>query len=182
MKQYSLNFDGKTHKTVIGGWHHDNANWQQRECPVCHTNFTLKSGASKYCSEKCKGKVQYITGRKSTENQYAAISGNRTRYFQRLACRSHKRFNLSYLDLLEVLEKQNNKCALTGRELTCTLKVGTKFGTNASIDRIEAGGLYIKENIQLVCAAINSFRTDKSIEEFVQWCTDVAKYKGKLHE
>jgi hypothetical protein len=163
----------------MAGWHHDNANWRPRYCAVCGIQFKPFSGVHKFCSPQCKGKWKYITGVFSTENQYKEISGNWRRYFSRLCCRSHKRIDLRVEDLLEILNSQNYKCALSGVELTCKLEKGTKFKTNASIDRLEAGGPYIKENIQLVCSALNSWRADTDKDEFIWWCKQVAKYQGE---
>lgn len=157
------------------GWHHEGI-FTEKECVVCETIFQPRSGIHKFCSEECKGKWQYISGRVTTETQYKSISGNWKRYFQRLCCRSHKRAHLSWEDCLEILEEQDYKCALSGIELTCKLEKGKKFLTNASIDRIEAGGPYIKENIQLVCSVLNGFRKDTALEEFIWWCKKVSEY------
>jgi hypothetical protein len=158
----------------MAGWNHCNANWQPKSCLVCNAAFTPKSGCHKFCSSECKGKWQYITGRSSTENQYTAISGNWKRYFSRLVGKKYRK-DITVDQLLELLESQNGKCALSGIDLTCQLEVGVKFKTNASIDRIEAGGPYIKDNVQLVCSALNSWRSDTNLQEFIWWCKQVAK-------
>lgn len=163
----------------MAGWNHNNITWQARFCVVCGNEFKPHSGAHKFCSGICKGKWQYISGRISTESQYKDISGNWIRYFARLCNRSNKRENLTVTELLKILENQNYRCALSGIELTCKLEKGTKFKTNASIDRIEAGGPYIKSNVQLVCSALNSWRSDTDRDEFVWWCKQVAKYQSK---
>lgn len=161
------------------GWNHYNIDWQPKQCPVCSKTFTPNSGVHKFCSVVCKGKWKYITGEMSTEAQYKLISGNWSRYFSRLVAQK-KRESLSVDDLLDLLEKQDGKCALSGVELTCQLEVGKKFKTNASIDRIEAGGPYIKDNVQLVCSALNSWRGDTDLREFVWWCKQVTKVHEEL--
>ena len=158
----------------MAGWNHDNANWSPRFCIVCGKQFNPSSGGHKFCGPICKGKWQYITGRSSTENQYKEISGNWKKYFQRLCCRSNKREDLSWEDWIKLLEQQEYRCALSGIELTCKLEKGKKFKTNASLDRIDAGGPYIKENVQLVCAALNCWRSDTTLSEFIWWCKQVA--------
>lgn len=163
----------------MSGWNHRNANWQPRFCVVCGNEFKPHSGVHKFCSEECKGKWKYVSGKVTTESQYLKISGNWNRYFARLCCRSHKRIDLTVDDLITTLENQNYKCALSGIELTCTLEKGKKFKTNASIDRIEAGGPYIKSNVQLVCSALNSWRADTDLGEFIWWCKQVANYQDK---
>ena len=86
-----------------------------------------------------------------------------------------KRDKLTRNDLLEVLESQNYKCAISGIDLTCSLEKGTRFWTNASVDRIVAGGPYTKENIQLVCRAVNSWRSDLPVDVFLEVCRKVAE-------
>ena len=73
-----------------------------------------------------------------------------------------------------LLEKQNYKCAISGLDLTCFLDKGTKFWSNASVDRINAGGSYTPDNIQLVCRAVNSWRSDMPLKDFIEICKAVA--------
>lgn len=150
-----------------------------KRCAVCGTEFTPRSGVHKFCSEPCKGKWKYLTGEVSTESQYKNISGNWDRYFARLCCRSNKRENLSKEDCKEILERQGGKCALSGVDLTCQLEKGKKFKTNASLDRINAGGPYTKDNVQLVCSALNSWRSDTDLNEFIWWCSRVTQHQEK---
>lgn len=155
----------------MAGWYHDTANWKPKLCAVCSSEFIPKSGSHRFCTAKCKGKWQYISGRNSTENQYRVISGNWKRYCSRLLYYAgRKRDKLTVEVLLEKLAKQNYLCALTGKPLTCTLEKGNRSLTNASIDRIMAGGPYTSDNIQMVCRAVNLWRGDIPIPEFVDWC------------
>lgn len=117
-----------------------------------------------------------MNGTVTNETQYKNISGSWSRYFDRLLGKG-RRDVLSRTDLLELLEKQKGLCALSGIPLTCTLEVGKRFHTNASIDRIEAGGTYAPINIQLVCSALNGFRRDVSLNEFIWFCTQVAEHQ-----
>lgn len=159
----------------MAGWHHEGA-FKEKECAVCETPFIPKSGVHKFCSETCKGRWKYIVGVETTESQYARISGNWRRYFVRLCNRSTGRSGLSAEDCLELLEQQEGLCALSGIELTCKLEKGVVCKTNASLDRIEAGGPYIKSNVQLVCAVLNKFRIDTPLDEFKWWCRKVTEY------
>lgn len=159
----------------MAGWH---GIFNNKNCCVCANEFKPKSGVHKFCSEKCKGQWQHISGRLSTENQYKSISGDWRRYFARLTNRSQQRQAISIEDCLDILEKQDGMCALSGVELTCLLEKGKKFKTNASLDRIKAGLPYHKENIQLVCSALNSWRADTNLEEFIWFCKRVAERHG----
>lgn len=162
---------------TFGGWNGSDI-FSPKQCAVCSTSFQPKSGVHKFCSPQCKGKWQYITGRNSTESQYKEISGNWTRYFSRLVSQKHRE-GLTVAILLDVLEEQNGICALSGEELTCQLEKGTICKTNASIDRIVAGGPYTKDNIQLVCRALNSWRGDTDLIEFIEWCNKVSKFHNE---
>lgn len=161
----------------MAGWHHENANWNPRVCVACGAQFPPKSGATKFCSPKCKGQWKYITGAMSTENQYKKISGNWRRYCARLLYYGgRKRDHLTVEILLCKLAAQNYKCALSGVPLTCSLENGVACRTNASVDRIVAGGSYTDDNIQMVCKAVNMWRCDVPIDEFIDWCRKVAAH------
>jgi len=165
----------------MAGWHHENANWKPKACAVCGTEFIPRSGVHKFCSEACKGKWPYITGAMSTENQYKLISGNWDRYCARLLYYGgRKRDKLTKQILLDQLAKQNYKCALSGESLTCDLSKGTVSKTNASVDRIVAGGPYTADNIQMVCRALNHWRADTAVDEFVEWCRKVVDHHTTL--
>lgn len=51
-----------------------------------------------------------------------------------------------------------------------TIKGKGKMIMNASIDRIQPGGDYSIENVQLVCSHVNMMRSDLSIKELVEFC------------
>ncbi len=151
-----------------------------KSCVVCENEFTPKSGVNKFCSESCKGRWKYITGEASTENQYKKINNNWRRYLHRLLySNGRKRDGLTVNTLLEILERQDYKCALSGVDLTCQLTKGKRHDTNVSVDRITPGGPYTVDNIQLVCRALNSWRADLSIPDFISWCKKVVDHQTK---
>lgn len=164
----------------MAGWNHDSANWKLKKCAVCEAEFVPRSGVHKFCSEQCKGKWKYITGAGNTEAQYGNISGNWQRYYCRLRSRSPARSHLSIGDLLSLHEKQGGRCALSGAELTCTLIKGERCWSNASIDRVVAGGPYTLDNIHLVCVGINTWRGVLPVEDFIRWCTLVAEHNKEV--
>ena len=81
------------------------------------------------------------------------------------------RRNLTRNDLLELWQKQDGRCAISGLPMTCRTKSGEKFRYNASIDRIMPGDPYERNNVQLVCTIINSLMKDFSKEDFIRLCT-----------
>jgi hypothetical protein len=141
------------------------------ECKTCGVTFRQKSRRHRYCSEICKA-AQH---RQSTQEQYEKLSGNWRNYFTTLLAQPHRRAcGLTVEVLQRVFDRQQGLCALSGEPMTCLRKIGVKYKTNASIDRIEAKGSYAEDNIQLVCVAVNKFRIDMDIEEYINWCRKVA--------
>lgn len=104
------------------------------------------------------------------------ISGDWGKFIGRLLAAKTARSYLTKEACLELLRKQNYKCALTGVDLTCILEKGFVRKTNVSIDRIDPKSGYVIHNIQLVCAAVNKFRVDTPIDEFIDWCKKVNDY------
>lgn len=135
-------------------------------CIVCNKQFETFHPNYLCCSAEC-GKTNKMN------KKYLRMSGDWTLYFKHLL--SKKETDVTAIDLVELLKKQKGKCALSGTTLTCEKVKGKYVKTNASIDRIIAGGGYNIENIQLVCRAVNSFRHDLTISEFITWCKRVAK-------
>lgn len=94
-------------------------------------------------------------------------------YFKQLLSKK-KDSTLTVDQLIFKIAGQDYRCALSGRELTCIKRRGEIIQSNASIDRINAGKEYNYDNIQIVCRAVNSFRGNMTVEDFINWCTKVA--------
>ncbi len=152
---------------------------ESRFCLVCGAEFKPRTSLHTFCTTTCKGKWKYLTGVESTEKQYKKISGNWYRYCARLLGRRKGRGDLTINQLLELLKQQDYKCALSGVDLTCQLEKGVKCKTNASLDRIKAGEPYTMENIQFVCAAVNSWRADTDLDEFIWFCKKITAWQEK---
>lgn len=161
----------------MAGWNHTNANWKPKACKLCGAKFVPHSGVHKFCSRRCKEQAR--RGADNTTNQYARINGDWGKYFSRLCAQKHRKGVITRDQCLTLLQQQEGKCALSGVPLTCNLSVGTKNPTNASLDRINPAGGYTPANVQLVCAVLNSFRSNTPAEEFVDWCRKVAAHAEK---
>lgn len=152
--------------------------FQPASCKVCGESYQPYSSGHKYCSERCKGKSKYIDGVVTTRSQYDNISGNWRQYLIRLTYRkSRKAVGLSVDTLLELLEAQAGKCAISGVELTCRLESGTKCATNASIDQIDAGAGYHRENIRLVAVQANRMKWTMTDSELRDWCRRILEHE-----
>jgi hypothetical protein len=150
-----------------------------KNCAQCGNEFRILNNYQKYCSRNCRRIVYRESGPESTDRQYKLISGNWSKYFNRLCSRSFGREGLNRGILLDLLSRQNGKCALSGVELTCVLQKGVSCKTNASIDRIDPKGGYVVGNVHLVCAALNKFRIDTPLDEFIDWCKKVADHAAQ---
>ena len=135
-----------------------------KECPLCAKEFKPKSPHHFFCSVKCCG--AYNVG-KTWDS-----------YFRKLIQKSPNRKGLTVEVLKDMLEDQEGLCALSGIPLTKIMGTGN-ISTNASIDRINAGGPYTKKNIRLVCHYLNSFRGQVSDGEFLFFCRRVTLHNGK---
>jgi hypothetical protein len=79
-------------------------------------------------------------------------------------------FKIDYLH--ELWEKQKSKCKISNINMTYIMGQG-RIPTNVSIDRIDSNKGYIKNNIQLVCMAVNQMKSDLKIEELVYFCKEI---------
>jgi hypothetical protein len=82
-------------------------------------------------------------------------------------------FTLAHL--LELLEKQDGRCAVTRKVFTFG---GDGAGTNVSIDRIDSNKPYSANNVRLVCSAVNYMKHRMNDDELVDWCLDIVKGVG----
>lgn len=162
---------------------------EPRLCVVCQKDISGMRVDAKYCGKACREKVKRASRAKEpngTSRTYAYVNNNWHRYFAKLlrTKRYHYRdteveVSITPEDLIELLKEQNYRCALSGMPLSCRMVSGVVYHTNGSIDRINAGGPYSKDNVQIVAAALNNFRTNLSVEEFIGWCSAVAEFHTK---
>ena len=97
--------------------------------------------------------------------------------------------NLEYDIDFDFLQKlwniQNGKCAVTGLQMD--LNSGTIYKKNSfivSVDRKNSSLGYTKDNIQLVCFAVNQIKSDFTDEEFEFWIRTISSqaFSGQLKE
>jgi hypothetical protein len=127
-------------------------------CLVCEKPFTAKVKHARYCSARCRG--------------YGAKLD--VRGFLRHLLKHRKRHVTIQLDALYAMYgRQQGECAVSGAAMTHSTGAGRCY-TNISLDRINAGGPYVIENVRLVCLAVNLMRLDMADEELVGWCKKIA--------
>ena len=140
----------------------------RRRCKTCKAKFETLHSLYLCCSLEC-------TNINKVNRRYERENGDWSAYFKHLLSKKENT-DLTPRKLVNVLKAQGYRCALTGMPLTCTRERGVISRTNVSIDRIFAGGVYNRRNIQLVCRAVNSFRGDMTVDEFINWSKRVAHH------
>lgn len=97
------------------------------------------------------------------------LNNNPEKYFKH-ALYKRGREALSVEFMLELLDKQDGRCAISGKTLTfIKIEGGGRVPTNASIDQIVAGGGYTEYNVQIVCDVVNRMKSDMTMEELMFW-------------
>ena len=141
-----------------------------KQCNTCNTFFELdqyrirKLNGKEYIGHKCKNCER--------REQKEKTSDSWDRYFIRLLSKRERHLTLSVEECVIILKKQNYLCAVTGVPLTKIHGSGV-INTNASLDRIIAGGPYEPWNIRIVCSIVNKMRLDNSDSEFKWWCRKI---------
>lgn len=144
----------------------------QCECGRTHQVFSthLLSGLIKSCGcDRKSGKDHSLWG------GFGEISGNFWHSIKRGANGSKGRkpieFSITIKEAWELFLRQKRKCALSGIELYFNSKdSGGKSIHTASLDRIDSGMGYKKENIQWVHKDINKMKNSFNQEYFISLC------------
>lgn len=79
-------------------------------------------------------------------------------------------------ELDALYNEQGGRCAVTGIAMT---HQADSPQTNISIDQIVPGQGYTKDNIRLVCTAVNYMKHRMTDEELVWWCKEIVRGRRK---
>jgi hypothetical protein len=83
----------------------------------------------------------------------------------------HREFSLLHNDLLDLINNQNNQCALSGVKIYISENPKKTDKTQtASLDRIDSKLGYTLNNVQWVHKTINIMKRNLEDEHFYQWC------------
>lgn len=134
------------------------------------------------CSRKCKYciNMQYQKRKKDCKGYGLGIHHILNHRFLALRYRSKSDkldFDTQYLQ--ELWNKQEGKCALSGIAMTFLRYTG-RISTNVSVDRIDSQYDYRKNNIQLVCMAVNQMKNDLIFNDFLYFCENIVKHSRLL--
>ena len=99
-------------------------------------------------------------------------------YMRSLHLSARKRnidFDVNSKYLFEIWEKQDGKCAYTGKSLS--LGKG-----KASLDRIDPKRGYVQNNVQWVLTIVNYMKWDSTEEEFINLCSLIASRRSNSND
>lgn len=82
--------------------------------------------------------------------------------------------------LHELWDKQKGRCAMSNIQMTYISNCG-RIPTNVSVDRIDSSKGYTKDNVQLVCMAINQMKSDLDVQTLLTFCRALIKNTRKWH-
>lgn len=135
---------------------------EEKSCAQCGAGFIARNRRSLYCGRLCSKKATYA---KSLQ-RIVTPEG-----FFRKAIRANHRPHLDAAFLIRMFAAQGGRCAITG--IPMTMVRGDLNRMNASIDRIDSKVGYRRDNVQLVCLAVNLMKLDMSMDDFRGWCQAV---------
>lgn len=163
---------------------HDNE-WKDGKllCHICgeykdpsefqnHTYYSYRDNKDKRC-RKCK-QVQMKESRDKYSEDTKLYKVLQERW---LAARDRANnkgipFTITKKDLLELWEQQNGLCNISKIPMTYELDNGRVF-TNVSVDQKNPGQGYTKENVQLVCSAVNQLKSNWNMDTVMYICKQI---------
>jgi hypothetical protein len=134
----------------------------QHICRHCGNEFTSGRRRQKYCPgnlRSCRiNALGMYAENMASEDQYEKLDGNLRGVLNKLRTSKGERKDLRLRDLIELWNRQEGRCAITGIPMTYRAERASFFPYNVSIDRIIPkweGGMYSLDNIQFVCKMAN---------------------------
>lgn len=141
-----------------------------KQCAQCGADFTAKTFNQKYCSLNCCSiNTMAVFRRKRAANLVG--------FLKFLIRSNNKRSGLTEDLLLQMFEKQNGRCSISGVEMTRLSGQG-HVATNISIDRIDSSRGYTPDNVHLVCHIVNVMKHNLTTSEFIDWCRKIVELAG----
>lgn len=87
-------------------------------------------------------------------------------------------FNISIEYMWGLFQKQDGKCALTGKEIKLSHNT-SKIKPTASLDRIDNSFGYVEGNVQWTHKQVNLCKHILNNEDFIAMCKEIVDWKGK---
>ena len=160
----------------------ENDNGVEKDVSEFHSDKnSIQDGLHSLC-KKCR-KVRNATYMSNMKN-YIKLMLKNAKYNAKRKTKDIS-VKITVQDIINLYDKQNGLCALTGIEMKHEIKITidkkqhivNRF--NMSIDRIDPSKGYVIDNIQLICSIINIMKYILSNDEFIEICKLIHKYNNK---
>lgn len=152
-------------------------------CPHCNTKkpvdqFDKKEAGKDRLRTRCiECSLKFTVGTRSTVRGFLKYKrdvtlSNSTTGNRKVRAEFIAGNHVTVDELVEIWEQQNGLCAVTKMPMTHQNGDGWIW-TNASIDRIDNSVGYAKDNVRLVCTAVNIMRNKMTDEELLWWSKSI---------
>lgn len=137
-----------------------------------HTYYAYRNNKDKRCC-KCKWE-QIKKDRSNYSEEIKLYKVLQDRWFAARDRADNKGipFTITKEDLLELWKQQHGLCNISKIPMTYELDNGRIF-TNVSVDQKNPGQGYTKENIQLVCSAVNQLKSNWDMDTVIYVCKQI---------
>lgn len=142
-------------------------------CEGCSTEFKTYKKHQRFCNRSCANKSLNLI--KDPIEQFFREKITRLRSN---AKKRNKEFNLTWQDLRNKYNDQKGKCFYTSRTLQLTYSTKERKvcpPDQLSVDRLDSNKGYVIDNIVLCCYAINNFKGDSMVREFLDYINFLVK-------
>lgn len=86
---------------------------------------------------------------------------------------------LVFNDVLSMYLRQNGRCAVSDVKFALRSEKSGRSMLKPSIDRIDSTKGYTRDNVHIVCAAVNIIKNDMPHREFLLWCSRITAATNK---
>lgn len=137
-----------------------------------HPYYVYRNNKDKRCKH-CK-QIQNKQARKNYSNETKLYKVLQERWLGARDRANNKGipFTITKEDLLELWENQEGLCNISKISMTFELDNGRVF-TNVSVDQKKPGQGYTKDNIQLVCSAVNQLKSNWDMDTVLYICKQI---------
>lgn len=142
-------------------------------CTKCNLTITFLRASRLNTTENNKCRNCYSDSIKY-EGEYSEL---RRKYFSNIKSRAKRKkipFEVGIVEIYNLLKKQGSRCKVSGIDISITEHT-------ASLDRIDSGLGYLKNNIQWVHKEVNCAKNSLSQDAFINLCGIITKYNNIIN-
>lgn len=134
--------------------------------------YTIRDGRDKRCPECKKQQNKQARINYSKQDRLNKVLQERWHSAKERAANKGIPFTITQQDLQDLWTQQQGLCNVSKIPMTFEVDKGRVF-TNVSLDQKNPGQGYTKDNIQLVCSAINQLKSNWDMDTVLYICKQV---------